>query len=227
MSDMKRTSLYSLFGLVLMSACGRASDIEIRNPLAAGAVDANRVVKEHNFAERERGLPAGTMADEATLMSLDDKQICFGLQLHELDPIDLAQVEARLMTPKLERAAGEGQVWPEPPTSRTYNGLIPQRQITGSETYCAQYQGNYCVAWRTRPVYSVVYIPGPVNVYTTRGRLCFPNGGLADAGTEQVSLELKMARQGWEHQRMGGWGAFSGNTKKVVFRWGFLVAKNK
>src|SRR5262245_49247421 len=113
--------------------CTHASDIEIRNPMTAHALDQNKIVKPHDYIERQRGLPPGSVADEAQLITLDPQQICFAVQLHEIDPVDLNQVEVRLSAPKLEPAT-DAQVWPEATTSTTYNGLIPERREVGTET---------------------------------------------------------------------------------------------
>jgi len=206
------------------AGCMHASDVEIRNPIATRSIDPNRIVKPHDFSERQRGLPPGTMTDMAELVSVDEKRVCVALALKELDPIDLATVEAKLTSPKSDPVE-DPQVWPEQPTVQTFSGLVPIRRQVGYETYCASYYSGVCTNWQTRPTYVVSWEPGPVNVYSTGARMCFANRGVAAADTPQITLELRLRRGGIEANRTSGWGLFAGMTKKVVFRWGFGVGK--
>jgi hypothetical protein len=209
-----------VFALAGIAGCTHASDIEIRNPMTARAVDQNRIVKPHDYIERERGLPPGSVADEAQLLTADAQQVCFAVTLRETDPIDLSRADVRLSAPKLD-ALTVAQVWPEAPTVRTFNGRIPERHQTGMETVCtAQDQYGNCRGWQTRPIYSMVWVPGPVSVYEARGRMCFQNRGVATPATQQLSLELRLARVG----QPGSFGLFGTLSKRVVFRWGFLGA---
>lgn len=217
-----RMLLWVVVAAAGLGGCAHESDVEIRNPLTAHAVDANRIVKPHDYAENARGLPPGSMADEATLVSMASDQICFGVTLHELDPIDLRTVEAELSAPKVD-AVDDAKVWAEAPVSREYEGLVPEQHQTGSETVCSSRDSDgVCQAWQTRPTYATVYVRGPVNVYQSRGRICFANRGIANAATEQVSLKLVLRREGQGTFTPGtmtfGWGG--GGAKKVVFRWG-------
>lgn len=214
-----RMLLGMALALSAMGGCAHESDVEIRNPLAAHAVDANRIVKPHDYAENARGLPPGSMADEATLLSMASDQVCFGVTLHELDPIDLRSVEAELSAPKQD-GTDDAKVWADQPTLKEYQGLVPEQRETGTETVCSNRDSDgVCQSWQTRPTYATVYVHGPVNVYESRGRLCFPNRGLATPATEQVSLQLVVRRQGGGNFMTMGW-AGGGGAKKVVFRWG-------
>jgi hypothetical protein len=153
-------------------------------------------------------------------------QVCFGVSLHELDPIDLRSVEAELSAPKVD-ATDDAKVWAEQPTFKQYDGLVPEQRETGTETVCSSRDSDgVCQGWQTRPTYATVYVHGPVKVYETRGRLCFPNHGLATPATEQVSLKLVMRREGGAAVRVGYglYGGFGGGSKKVVFRWGLSTA---
>jgi hypothetical protein len=188
-------------------------DIMIQNPLTAQAVAPNRIVKPHGYIENQLALPPGVMSDEATLLSVDPQRICVGVRLHELQAIDLSQVALKLETPKLAPIES-GEVFPEQPTQTLYEGLVPQRRQVGMQRVCTAYIGGYCVAWGFRPIYARFYVRGQVPVFETRGRLCFPNGGLATAATEWLSLELRLPKsEGW------------GGTKRVRFVWGFVGSK--
>jgi hypothetical protein len=216
---------HALFVVALVAAtgCGPMGDIIIRNPMVAGAVDQNNIVKQHAYAERLRGLPQGSMSDQAALTRLGNEDICFDVVMHELDPIDMHMVRAKLsVSGQVPRE--QAQLWPEQPVARDYPGLVPQRVQTGYETYCMTRAYNgVCLAWNTRPMYGTVMQPGTVSVYETRARMCFPNGGFVTAATESIRLDLTVPRpqktydstySGW-----GMWGAGMGD-KRTAFRWG-------
>jgi hypothetical protein len=204
---------------LLLVGCAEL-DVEMRNPVLVNAVDPNRVARTHAYIERERGLPPNSVMDEASLISVDANGVCFGVTLHELDPLDLNTVEARLSAPHVDTVEGP-QVSAEQPVFSTYQGRIPERRQTGMETYCSyrDSHGN-CLSWRTRPLYATFYIPGPVSVYQARGTLCFPNRNLVGPTTERVTLALKLRRQ---PTQVGGWVG----SKELVWRWGFIGAQKR
>src|SRR4051812_25688880 len=95
---MKNLALLSMLA-AMTAGCLHSSDLEMRNPILAHAVDPNRIVKDHGYAEQARGLPAGAMADEAILLRADPQEVCFAVTLHEFDSIDLREVEATVSAP--------------------------------------------------------------------------------------------------------------------------------
>ena len=225
-----RTLPLALAFALPLAGCAHSSDVEIRNPLVAGAIDNNRIVKPHEYVENARGLPRGAVADEAALLSVDGQQICFGLTLHELDPIDFREMDVAVKTPEgapLEQA----RVEPEPVTFKTYEGLVPETRVTGEETYCSRRDtNNVCVAWQTRPTHVTTMVRGDVKVYEARGRLCFDNQKAVTPATQQVTLQVKLRRRLSGESgaaAVGGfgfWGA-GGGSKATVFRWGFPGGK--
>lgn len=211
---------------LVAAGCLHSPDVEIKNPIVSRAVDANRIVKDHGYAEQAHGLPAGSLADEAFLTAADPGKLCFAVTMRELAPIDLHEVAVALSAPGKD-AVEQAQAWSEPATMQTYEGLVPERRETGVETVCSSHDSNgVCVAWQTHPVYATVYVRGPVNVYQARGKLCFANTLLTSV-TEQIALELRLARQAGEVATVGMWGGFGGGTKKTVFRWGFVGGVKK
>jgi hypothetical protein len=198
-----------ILGALALAAGCATPEVVIRNPMVVHAIDANRIVHPHNYVERARGLPPGSVADEASLTELDPGRVCFGLSVHELDGVDLQAAEALLKVPKMDAVQG-AQVWADPPVFATYQGLIPERRVVGSESYCSARDGyGNCMVWRTRPVYSTVYVPGPVNVYNSHGTMCFANRNLIGPATEKVTLELHLRRQ-------------AGGNKDLEFTWSLL-----
>jgi hypothetical protein len=215
-----------VFAALAAGGCIHASDVEMHNPILTHAVDPNRILKEHGYAEQARGLPAGALADEAILTNADPGQVCFALTLHELAQIDLRETVATLEAPKKD-AVDQPRIWAEPASFQTYDGLIPEQRETGVQTVCTAHAADgTCTTWSTTPVYATVYIRGPVNVWQVRGKLCFNNQVLTSA-TEQVSLDLRMTRQGDVASVGLGWGAMGGATKRIVFRWGFTGTSAK
>jgi hypothetical protein len=213
---------------LLVSGCGMMTDITIRHPLMSGAIDKNTIVKEHGFAENARGLPRGTMSDQASLTRLGDQDICFDVIMHELDPIDMRSVRAKLEV-QGQVAREQAQLWPEQPITRDYNGLVPVRVQTGYQTYCsARAYNNVCIAWQTRPTYGVVMQPGNVQVFETRARMCFPNGGFVAQTTEAVRLELTVPRPAKSFEgSYTGWGVWGAGDKRTSFAWGLEGALKK
>jgi hypothetical protein len=231
---MTRTASATLvtFGLAL-AAVGSIGcvpvDVMMRSPVTANAVDQNQIVKEHRFAENSRALPVGALADSASLTRVTEQDICFDVTMHELDPIDMQTVRAKLSV-QGQVPREQAQLWPEQPVSRQYSGMVPERVQTGYETYCASYAYNgVCIAWATRPIYGIVMRPGQVNVYETRARMCFPNGGFVSAYTENLVLELTVPRPAQNfNTTYTGWGwAWGAGDKRTRFAWGFTGFQKK
>lgn len=214
---------------VIGVGCGLSTDIAIRHPLVGGAgVAQNTIVKEHGYAENQRGLPRGAMSDQASLTRLGAEDICFDVVMHELDPIDMRSVHAKLEVWG-QVAREQAQLWPEQPVARDYQGLVPQRVQMGYVSYCTvrAYNG-VCLAWSTRPRYGTVMRPGRVSVYESRARMCFPNGGFVTDTTEAIRLELTVPRPAASYQSTyTGWWAWGAGDKRTAFGWSFDGALKK
>jgi hypothetical protein len=194
---------------LVASGCVRASDIDIRHPLIARQVDPNQIVKPHGFAEQQRGLPPGALADQAVLMELSEQRICFDATVRELSPVDLSSGMSTISTPGYESVGG-AQMQADPPDATPYNGLVPIRTQVGMQRVCtARTYNGYCLAWAFQPIYATRWIPGRVDVYRTHARMCFANNGVVGPQTEQLRLEANAM------------------AKKVVFRWGLIGGGKK
>jgi hypothetical protein len=201
-----RPNSLTLVALVAVAAsgCVRASDIDIRHPLVARAVDPNQIVKPHGFAEQQRGIPPGSLSDLAVLTELSEQRICFDATVRELSPVDLSSGMSTISTPGYESVGG-AQVQADPPQITPYNGLVPIRVQVGMGRVCtARTYNGYCLAWAFRPIYGTRFVPGRVDVYATHARMCFGNNGAVTPKTEQIRLEANAM------------------AKKVVFRWGLV-----
>jgi hypothetical protein len=208
----------------LVIGCIRGSDVHIRNPIASGAIDPNTIVKTHEHTEDTFGLPRASLDDEARLVSADAQTICIALSLHEIDPITLREMDAKLSAPKAKDVK-PSEIREEDPTATTHVGRLPHTEQVGSELSCTKRDdaGN-CLSWSEQPTYATTYVPGAVDVHEAKGEVCFPNQGLLTAQTEQLTLEIELRRRAPLDGGRGGWGAWGGggtSSKDVTFRWGF------
>jgi hypothetical protein len=216
--------------LVLCAGCTRSSDVEIRNPLIAGAVDASTIVKTHTRTEDHFGLPRNALSDEAWLVSVDASTICIGLTLRETDPISFNEMEAKL-TASTGASAAPNDVHQEPVTATAHEGRVPMQQQTGESYSCTKRDdvGN-CLAWSAEPTYATTYVPGTVEVHEARGRVCFPNNGIVTKATTQLTLEVEVRRRAPRDGNQNPWAAFGGSgtgEKDVTFRWGFQAGSGR
>lgn len=209
--------------IAVTSGCTRSSDVHIRNPLVAGAVDASTIVKTHKPTEDRFGLPRNALSDEAWLTSVDAEKVCLGVRLREIDPISLREMEAELSAPSVN-AVVPIDVQEEPATSTVHQGRVPVQVETGVTTSCTKRDdyGN-CLSWDSQPTYSNSFVPGAIEVHEARGELCFPNRGIVTAATEQVTLDIEVRRRAPRDGAQNPWAAWGGggSSKEVTFRWGF------
>ncbi len=223
-------SLVTSLGVI---GCVHSTDVEIGNPLHSGKVDEHRITRPHSYAEQAHGLPPGSLTDEARLTAMNEAKVCFAFTMHELVPVDGAQIKATLAGAKkgmLERP----EVTATPTTMRTYNGLVPLRRQVGHETVCTRRdQYNVCQGWETRPTYTTDMVPGPVNVHELKGNLCFPNRGELDEQTAYLKLAVKVPTLGKPELAASGnpfamgFAAFAPNEARNEFAWALVGAAKK
>jgi hypothetical protein len=207
-----------------VSGCIRGSDVDIRNPLTAGTVDSNVIVKGHEHTEDTFGLPLHALDDEARLVSVDGSSICVAVTLRETDPISLKEMHAELGAPSV-KAVEPNDVREEGVTATTHEGRLPMQERTGSTSSCTKRDdaGN-CLAWDTQPTYATTYVAGAIDVYEARGQVCFPNSGLVTNETKQLTLEIEVRRRApldGGARAWTGWGGGGTGSKEATFRWGF------
>lgn len=197
----------------LCSVTGCAGpDMTMRNPIVAGALDQNHIVKVHGYAESQSGLPAGSMNDDAVIDTLDKGQVCVNVSLHELSALDLTQGEVKFESDT--GSALQPALNAEPPTQQTYTGLVPHTEQTGTRVVCNSNSDGQTTC-QSEPVYATTMIPGPVDVFNTRGRLCAPNQNIVTPQTTKLALKITTPIA-----RRGAWG-FGHANKSVTFRWAF------
>ena len=210
---MKLTKAFVSLAAAAVAIAGCAGpDMTMRNPILAGALDQNHIVKAHGYAESQNGLPVGSMSDEAVIDTLDKSQICVNISMHELAALDVTQAEVKLTTDT--GSLLQPQLNAEPPTSQTYQGLVPHTERTGTRVVCNtnSYGQTTC---ESQPVYSTTMIPGPVDVFATKGRLCAPNQNLVTPATKEMALKISTPTAA-----RNAWGTGHAN-KNITFRWAF------
>jgi hypothetical protein len=194
----------------LTSGCA-GPDLVMANPIVAGHLPPNEVVREHGFAESNSGLPVGAMADRAVIDVLDANQVCVKVSLHELSAIDLTNAKAKFESSST--GAAQPTLEAQPPAEKTYTGLVPHTVQTGTRLVCKNSADQ--TTCETQPVMQTTMVPGPVTVFTSNGRFCAPNLNLVTPTTTKLALDISTptaARSMW------GYGHGSkGNT----FRWEF------
>lgn len=169
----KRSTLTLLAAVLLLSACGGTIYTRIRHPLHVGQVDPNQVPFEHVREERRRGLPEGTLVDQAELTVLNPQQICVRVTLwatqNEPQRADFGAYRIALLNDQSDLENTAAQIQLEQPMTSQYQG---QRRV---------YAGGYS----TRAVstnYEITQQPAT---------LCFPNGGFVTPATSHLTLELR------------------------------------
>jgi hypothetical protein len=212
------TSLSGCFIAALVKQ--KEPDLQITNPLAGGTVDASKIEKAHSNADTYLGVPPGTTADEAHIVSLDAKELCIAVTIHEVGSIDL-----RTATPRLS-ATGTSVVTQaradlDPPRVRQMRGQVPKRVQVGMQTVCTQREGQACMAWGTQPVYRTDMVPGNVRVYESSGRYCFANDSLITTATKEMTFEVRLPRPTEGTVEEGGIEKFGQTDRRAKFRWGF------
>jgi hypothetical protein len=202
----------SIFAVAVAGCAG--PDITMPNPVVTGSVPTNHIVKEHGYAESSNGLPVGSMSDEATIEALDKTQICVTVSLHELAALDLTQAEV-----KFESSTGsllQPQLNAEAPTQQTYQGLVPHTEQTGTRLECQSNASTGTTSCQTVPIYSTTMIPGPVDVFNTRGKVCAPNQNLVTPATKDLALKISTPTSA-----RGGFLGTGHKNKNIAFRWAF------
>jgi len=202
----------SLAAVAVTSIGCAGPDLTLPNPIVAGHVPTNVVVKPHGFAESRSGLPVGSMADQAVIEALDKQQVCVSVSLHELAAIDLTTAEI-----KFTSSTGsllQPQLNAEAPSQQTYQGLIPHTEQTGTRQVC-RYDNGQTIC-ETQPIMSTTMIPGPVDVYNTKGRVCAQNQNLVTPETKELALKISTPTAA-----PGGFMGLSHGSKSVTFRWAF------
>ena len=167
-----------IIAALALGACGATSYVTIRHPLQVGQVDPNSVPVEAGREERRRSLPAGTLVDEAQLLTLTPEQICVRVTIWSTQP---EPERSDVNTYSVVLVADNAGVENSPSQVQLEQARTGQFQGTRGE-----YRGGYSSV-QTAFVYQVTHQPAT---------LCFANGGFATPSTTHLTLELRGAQRG-------------------------------
>ena len=182
------------FALVL-GACSSTHYVTIRHPLHVGQVDPNTVPFEARREESPRGLPAGTLTDQASLTEVTPERICVQTTLWSLPEVDSGRgvyqnYNIALLNDQDGVENSSGQIQLEQPVSQAYQGHIAQRVPAGWRNVCVSYRNRYCVRYERQQIWRTVYVPHVWQVTQSPANICFPNGGFVTPSTTRVALEV-------------------------------------
>jgi len=100
-----------------------------------------------------------------------------------------------------------------PVQAQVYNGLVPETVQVGTENVCTEVdQANNCRRWSQRAVYATQWVPGPVEVSTGGGTVCFANTQHLNLDTRAIALRLNAGR---------GAGGRDAGPNRLTFQWNF------
>ena len=167
-----------LAAALALGACTTTSYVTIRHPLQVGQVDPNTVPFESRRQERRRGLPAGTLVDEAQLLSLTPEQICVRTSVWgtQLEP-----QRADYNTYSIVLVADNAGVENAP------------QQVQLEQARVVQYRGFRGVY---RGGYSSTRVPFVYQLTQQPATLCFANGGFVTPNTTHLTLEMRGPQRG-------------------------------
>ena len=192
-------------------ACVRAPTAAIPNPLSAGSVSENELKYRDNMNEQQLGIQSGSLEHDATLVSADEKQLCFRVKLHT--------ARKDLSSPKNWRVFLRGKP--------SFRGHEPQVQGHGQRVRGGHAglgapdlpvdprkvcdNTGYCI---DQTVTNSHRRPQDVKVFTGGGTVCFANAGHLSKSTEEITLHL-------DDPSPPAAGMFTGLMGRVAFRWKF------
>ena len=187
---------------IFASGCTRSFATRMPNPLSGGDLQPNRIELTQRTAERNRGLPRGTLSQHASLSRLDDKHACFSVTLrstaNRASRVDPGSYDWQLIEPngamRLNRPSIERH-----PTARTVVAGKVVRYHTETERVCRR-AANGRESCVTREVRTKTTRPGKVGILRGGGDLCFAHAGRITSSTDTIALRYR-APAGWRQFR--------------------------
>ncbi len=219
--------LFSLLALAILTtgcgsrylfAGGRPQLATAQHPAKGGVGQVPILMYENNRVEQQRGLPPGSLAQDAQIVQADPQNLCIAVTLRGLDR---RYPDLRNWTVVFRSQAGQAEPVEDqspnielvPVQTQVYDGLVPQDVQVGTENVCTEVdQYNNCRRWSQRAVYATQWVPGPVEVATGGGQICFANTQHLTLDTTAVALRLNAGRNSG--------GAPAGPTR-LTYQWDF------
>jgi len=195
---------------LMLGACSSTHFVTIRHPLHVGQVDPNEVPFNARRVERERGLPAGSLVDTASLTELTPERICIDMNMWAIENADSGRgmyqnyrITLRNDNDDVENT--DAQVAVGQTTVTPMQGHISRRVPSGWRRVCNGRRNGQCVSWRRVRTYRTIYVPHVWNVSNSPAQVCFPNGGFVTPATTRLSMSVDQQGPGemiyeWEFQ---------------------------
>ncbi len=200
-------------------AGGRPLSAQTQHPGKVGVEQVPPIFYDGSALERQRGLPPGSLQQEARIVRADPQGLCFNVTLRGLD--DPRFPDLRNWTVHFrsvvtgEEAESVQDDAPNieliPVQTQSFQGLVPVQVQVGSETVCSQTDNaGRCVRWREDAIYGTNWVPGTVMVSTGGGNICYPNTQHLTLDTRAVALRLNAGRNS---------GGSAAGPARLTYQW--------
>ncbi len=210
---MNANSRLGLFVVVAaLAGCSSTHYVEIRHPLQVGQVDPNSVPFEARTEESARGLPTGSLVDEASLTEVTPERVCARITMWSLDEVDPGRGDYNsfriaMLNDQDGVEVDQATVQMEQPMTQQFQGHIARREPVGWRNVCAGTRNGRCVRYRRERVYRTVYYPHIWQVTNHPATVCFANGGFITPATTRAAIEVDRRGPG-----------------RMIFEWQFQSA---
>lgn len=175
--------------LALLGCSSGPAYTYMANPFNAGKLPQNRILRPDTALEKSAGLAPGTLIDEAAMVALDDKRVCFELVLR----VDAAH--ANLANPQGWRVSLSGFPFfnddaPSFGDSAERKEEVQKGEATTLNVSTAKLCNDDTLDCRTKTQVNTGTKTVNVNVSTGGGMVCFANRGTITKATDHLNLDL-------------------------------------
>ncbi len=167
--------------------------INMNNPIVTGVVESNRIEARQRSLEHYHQLPAHTLSNTASITELNDKRICFDLELRAIAPndnyIDPNNWDMGIFgKPDFSNDNGSREGLGQR-RETDMQGMIGVKTTRVERTCTKDAKGKEVC--KDREVVTTVKQPGTVKVIAQPYKACFANAGYVTPNTKFLSLRLR------------------------------------
>ncbi len=211
MNTLRPLTVLMLLGLSsATAACVRAPTAAMANPLSAGSVSENELKYADRANEQQLGVATGTLEHDASLVSADEKELCFKVKVRT--------ARKDLSSPKNWRVFLRGKPSFEDMSPKFRDiEKVSEETVPGSVAVSSQSSQRVCDNTGycyDKTITHTSRVPQDVKVLTGGGTVCFANKGHLDKATEEITLHM-------DDPSPPSAGMFTGLMNRVAFRWKF------
>lgn len=205
-------------------AGGRPLSAQTQHPGKVGVEQVPPILYDGSALERQRGLPPGSLQQEARVVRADPQGLCFNVTLRGLDDPRFPDLRNWTVHFRSVVAGEEAESVQDdapnieliPVQSQQFQGLVPIQVQVGTETVCSQTDNTgRCIRWREDAIYSTSWQPGPVMVSTGGGNICYPNTQHLTVNTRAMALRLNAGNNS---------GGASAGPRRLTYQWNIAGA---